>query len=192
MTRSQGHQGGLLGQEKEADEETLRKCKAFLCDIYPTSKKRPQTADELRHITFCQKKQKNETLPSTSNSVQQHNHRVNNQIHIWRCSLDSLQQIPSPVGHGWVIKDGELKPQFMTKDPTSSSLPELTHCVSVQLFLRQCRSFRHRDLRLYDRGNMLQSTRDIMGGRWCQWFWLWRLNNETFKSLSDRFALFLN
>ena len=48
MTRSQGHQGGLLGQEKEADEETLRKCKAFLCDIYPTSKKRPQTADELR------------------------------------------------------------------------------------------------------------------------------------------------
>lgn len=108
MTRSQGHQGGLLGQEKEADEETLRKCKAFLCDIYPTSKKRPQTADELRHITFCQKKQKNETLPSTSNSVQQHNHRVNNQIHIWRCSLDSLQQIPSPVGHGWVIKDGKM------------------------------------------------------------------------------------
>ena len=137
MTRSQGHQGGLLGQEKEAAEETLRKCKAFLCDIYPTSKKRPQTADELRHITFCQKKQKNETLPSTSNSVQQHNHRVNNQIHIWRCSLDSLQQIPSPVGHGWVIKDGELKPQFMTKNPTSSSLSELTTCACKK---SECRS----------------------------------------------------
>lgn len=124
-------------KKKEADEETLRKCKAFLCDIYPTSKKRPQTADELRHITFCQKKQKNETLPSTSNSVQQHNHRVNNQIHIWRCSLDSLQQIPSPVGHGWVIKDGELKPQFMTKNPTSSSLSELTTCACKK---SECRS----------------------------------------------------
>ena len=90
-----------------------------------------------RHITFCQKKQKNETLPPTSNSVQQHNHRVNNQIHIWRCSLDSLQQIPSPVGHGWVIKDGELKPQFMTKDPTSSSLPELTTCACKK---SECRS----------------------------------------------------
>lgn len=52
-------------------------------------------------------------------------------------SVDSLQQIPSPVGHGWVIKDGELKPQFMTKDPTSSSLPELTTCACKK---SECRS----------------------------------------------------
>ena len=60
MIRGQVHQGSLhlLGQEQEADEETLRKCEAFICDIYPTSKKRPQTADELRYM-FCQKKHKN-------------------------------------------------------------------------------------------------------------------------------------
>lgn len=109
----------------------------FVTSIQPQRRDRRLLMSLDRHITFCQKKQKNETLPPTSNGVQQHNHRVNNQIHIWRCSLDSLQQIPSPVGHGWVIKDGELKPQFMTKDPTSSSLPELTTCACKK---SECRS----------------------------------------------------
>ena len=56
IMRSQVHQESLslLGLEQEADEETLRKCEAFICDIYPSSKKRPQTTDELRYIMFCQ------------------------------------------------------------------------------------------------------------------------------------------
>ena len=48
IMESQVHQEslGLLGKEQNANEETLRKCFAFICDIYPTSKKRPQTADK--------------------------------------------------------------------------------------------------------------------------------------------------
>ena len=130
IMKSQVHQEslGFLGKEQNANEETLRKCEAFICDIYPTSKKRPQTADELRYIMFCQKKQKNETLPPTSDSLRQHIHRANYQTYIWRCSLDGFQEIPSPVGHGWVIEDEELHPLLMTKDPAPSSLLELTTC----------------------------------------------------------------
>ena len=42
MIRSQVHQGslGLLGLEQEANKEILRKCEAFICHIYPTSRKR--------------------------------------------------------------------------------------------------------------------------------------------------------
>lgn len=57
-------------------------------------------------------------------------------------------------------------------------------------FLRWYRSFPHRGLHLYGRGNMLQSTRNTMGGRRCQWFWLWWLNYETLSFCLDRFTVF--
>ena len=41
----------ILGQQPEVDE---KKCEAFIC--YPSYKKSPKTADELRYIIFCQKK----------------------------------------------------------------------------------------------------------------------------------------
>ena len=140
MLRSQVHQESLslLGQEQEVDEETLRKCEAFICDIYPSSKKkRPQTADELRYIMFCQKKQKNETLPPTSDSLRQHIHRANYQTYVWRNSLDGMQEISSPVEHGWIMEDGELQPLLMTKDPAPSSLLELKTCACKKT---KCRS----------------------------------------------------
>ena len=48
IMKSQVHQEslGVLGKEQNANQETLRKCEAFICDIYPTFKKRPQTADK--------------------------------------------------------------------------------------------------------------------------------------------------
>ena len=68
IIRSQEHQEALshLGIDVEVSNETIEKCEAFVCSIYPTNKRNPKTADELRFQMFCQKKQRNELLPPTS------------------------------------------------------------------------------------------------------------------------------
>ena len=70
--RSAVHQESLtiLGQQPEEDEETAKKCEAFICDLYPSYKKSPKTADELtRYIIFRQKKPNSEALPPTSDNT---------------------------------------------------------------------------------------------------------------------------
>ena len=136
--RSAVHQESLtiLGQQPEVDEETAKKCEAFICDLYPSYKKSPKTADELRYIIFCQKKLNSEALPPTSDSLRQHINRPNYQTHIWRKSLNALLELPSPKGRGWQ-KDDELKPKLMSKDPAPTSLLELTTCTCTK---KECSS----------------------------------------------------
>ena len=99
-----------------------------MCDIYPSNKKRLKTADELRYLLFCQKKQRNELLPPTSDSLRLHIDRTNSTTYIWRGALNRMQRLPSPEGHGWKIQDGNLTPTLMTKEPAPVGLPELTTC----------------------------------------------------------------
>ena len=141
--RSAVHQESLtiLGQQPEVDEETAKKCEAFICDLFPSYKKSPKTADELRYIIFCQKKPNSEALPPTSDSLRQHINRANYQTHIWRKSLDALLELPSPEGRGWQKEDDELTLKLISKDPAPT--------VQQQLFLSKCRSLMYRSLHLY-------------------------------------------
>lgn len=77
---------------------------------------------------FCQKKQKNEGLPPTSNSIFQHILRSNYQALVWRRCLTPLQRIPSPIENGWEATDNIIKPVLMTKDAAPVGLTELTVC----------------------------------------------------------------
>ena len=86
---------------------------------------------------FCQKKQKTERLPPTSDSLLQHIKRTNYQSYIWRCSLTAFQDLSPPEGHGWEIDDGVLVPVLMTKDPAPISLLELNTCKCTK---SECRS----------------------------------------------------
>ena len=146
--RSAVHQESLtiLEQQPEVDEETAKKCKAFICDFYPSYKKSPKTADELRYIIFCQKKPNSDALPPTSDSLRQHINRANYQTHIWRKSLDALLELPSPEGRGWQKEDDELTLKLMSKDPAPT--------VQQQLFLCKCRSLMYRSLHLYGGGHV--------------------------------------
>ena len=99
-----------------------------ICDLYPSSKRTPNAAYELRYLLFCLKKQKNEMLPPTSDSLLQHMKRANYWTYIWRHSLDAMQDLNSPEGHGWEKDEGVLKPVLMTKEPAPNSLLELTTC----------------------------------------------------------------
>ena len=67
-------------------------------------------------------------LPPTSDSLLQHMKRAIYQAYIWRHSLDAMQDLNSPEGHGWEKEEGVLKPVLMTKEPAPKSLLELTTC----------------------------------------------------------------
>ncbi|KAK3698426.1 hypothetical protein QZH41_001193 [Actinostola sp. cb2023] len=117
---------GLVGTGGSLCEVTMKKCEAYVCNLYPCNR-RATTADELRYLLFCQKKQKNEMLPPTSDSLHHHLKRANYQAMVWRRSLEAIQELPSPEDNGWErAGNNELKPVLMTKDPAPSSLLELT------------------------------------------------------------------
>ena len=120
---------GLLGNQQNLSDNMVSRCEDFICDLYPATRLKPRTADELRYFLFCQKKQKNELLPPTSDSLLQHFKRVNYQTLVWRKALTANQQLPEPAeGNGWVRDGCFLRPFFMTKEPAPSSLLELTTC----------------------------------------------------------------
>ena len=81
-----------------------------------------------RYWVFFQKQQKSDSLPPTSDSLQLHIKRSNYQALIWKRCLDPLQQLPSPVGNGWELEEGRLKPCLMTKGAAPQGLVELTFC----------------------------------------------------------------
>ena len=130
LLRSEQHQDnqGLLGAHQNLSNNIAAKCEAFICDLYTSFRMTPRTADELRYLLFCQKKQKNELLPPSSDSLLQHLKRVNYQTFVWRQALTAIQHLPQPESNGWVKDGPSLKPVYMTKEPAPSSLLELITC----------------------------------------------------------------
>ena len=106
LSRSEEHQDSLslLGTQPSLSDNIAAKCEDFICDLYPSSRKMPRTADELTYFVFCQKKQKNELLPPTSDSLLQHMKRANYQAFVWRKALTAIQHLPRPERNGLVAR----------------------------------------------------------------------------------------
>ena len=119
---------GQLGEEPELSNSTSEACEAFICAMYSTTKGAGRKVNNVRYWQFCQKGQRNENLPPTFDSLQQHMKRGNYQAYVWKRALEPTQSLPPAAGHGWKIQDGALQPVLMTKDPAPRGLPELTVC----------------------------------------------------------------
>ena len=117
-----------LGKGPVVQLATNQKCEQFLCSLYTQSLKAGTTCDSVRYWLFCQRKQRNEGLCPTSDSLSQHIKRANFQTMVWRRALLAKQDIPDPVGHGWEEDGASLVHQMMTKDPAPINLPELVTC----------------------------------------------------------------
>jgi len=130
LSRGEQHQDslGLLGAQGNLSGNIAAKCEGFICDLYPSSRMTPCTVDELRYFLFCQKRQKNEMSPPTSDSLLQQLKRANYQTFVWRKALTAIQHLPQPETNGWVRDGPSLKPVYMTKEPAPSSLLELRTC----------------------------------------------------------------
>lgn len=119
---------GQLGEEPELSSSTSEACEVFVCSVYTTAKKAGRKVNDIRYWLFCQKGQKNESLPPTSDSLVQHMKRANYQSHVWKKALEAIQNLPPPAGHGWIVEGNALQPVLMTKDPAPRGLLELTVC----------------------------------------------------------------
>ena len=103
------------------------KSEAYVCNLYMTTKK-TSILDELCYLMFCQNKQKNEMLPSTTDWLLQHLEHLYNQAFGWSRALEAMQDLGSPEGHGW-MRDGELLILLpITNAPAPVSLLELMTC----------------------------------------------------------------
>ncbi|CAH1277494.1 Hypp9663, partial [Branchiostoma lanceolatum] len=123
------HQSNLanFGHDPEMEEECFRNSENFVCDLYQTGKA-PCSVDDMRYFIFCQKRQRNEVLPPTSDSLRQHLQRSTFQTCLWRRALKAMQNMPQPDGRGWEERGTVLAPVLMTKDPAPKSLVELVAC----------------------------------------------------------------
>ena len=73
-----------LGDAIPPSEQTRKACEKFICSVYSKASKAGTTADEMRYWMFYQKKQKNESLPPTTDSLRQHIDRANYQTTVWK------------------------------------------------------------------------------------------------------------
>ena len=126
---SEIHQESLsqLGQIT-LTEDDIKQCVKFIFSLYPTTKITLSSLDELRYLLFCQKRQRSEALPPTSDSFIQHLKRANYQVLVWRKSLVGNQDLPEPQCSGWKEEDGVLCPILMTSNPAPESIIKLTTC----------------------------------------------------------------
>ena len=117
-----------LGDELPLQSETSRACEVFICSLYSSTKMSDSCADQLRYWMFCQKKQKSESLPPTTDSLYHHIERCNYQAFVWKRSMEAIQALPTPSGNGWKLQNGNLEVLLMSKEPAPKGLLELTVC----------------------------------------------------------------
>ena len=76
--------------------------------------------------SLYQKKQKNEMLPPTFNSLLQHLKQSNYQAIVWRHAFEAMQDLEPPEGHGWVRDEELFASLLVIKAPEPEILFELT------------------------------------------------------------------
>ena len=115
------------GENPILQEAEQKVAESFICSIY-TSTQKFLNADDARYFLFCQRSLKSEELPPTSDSLSHHLKRANFQVCVWNRALDPFQNMPSPIGNGWKLKDGKLAPVLMSRNPVPEGIIELTAC----------------------------------------------------------------
>ena len=67
-------------------------------------------------------------LPRCADCLRMHSMRANYQAAVWRRSLQSCSEVPSPVDQGWVQEDGQLSIKWMSVEPAPAALLEFLSC----------------------------------------------------------------
>ena len=119
-----------FGHEWHITEDMFQVIQAFTCSMYYLNTNIKEV-NKLRYEMFRSRKGdiSSGLLPPCEDALRQHTNRANYQAAIWRRSLDSSPQIPSPTdGHGWNLIDGELGICWLTRPPAPDVVLELMAC----------------------------------------------------------------
>ncbi|KAF3835485.1 hypothetical protein F7725_028043 [Dissostichus mawsoni] len=97
---------------------------------------------EVRCALFRKLKANVDTLPPTEDALSMHLKRAHYQTKVWKQSLVTHPQLPSPINCGWQMMNGMLVPMLLTKEPVQSTCVQLTVCgckeSGSQCSTRQC------------------------------------------------------
>ena len=114
-----------LGKEFTTDTDTAKLLEVFVCRMYGVE---TESANEARYRLFCMKSACEQALPPTSDALSLHIERANYQAAIHRRSLDQYISPPDPVGHGWMLEEGELKINWMRDPPAPPEILKQVNC----------------------------------------------------------------
>ena len=101
-----------FGEDEVPSPAILSSAEQFFCKLYD-----PKTTNTLIlftvHCALFQKVKANvDTLPPTQDTLSLHLMRAHYQTKVWKQSLVTHPQLPSPTSYGWQMKDGMLVPQL--------------------------------------------------------------------------------
>ena len=101
------------------------------CEMYVYSLHRKSGADvnDVRYALFCQKGSESSQLPPTKDALIKHRSRANYQAAIWRRALYARPDVPTPHGHGWILRSGSLYMDWMGQLPAPEAFLKLIHCI---------------------------------------------------------------
>ena len=116
-----------MGKKEMPEQETVDKAKLLVARMFDKTVQHGNLND-LRHKLFCKKQSRNEALPPTDDSMEQHLKRANYQTLVWKAALKPCPKLPSPVGNGWHLKDGCFMPTLMKLDPAPKALMLVVTC----------------------------------------------------------------
>ena len=114
-----------LGSEWTVSEELNDKIETFTCQMY-APRSNTVSVNELRYQLFSAKKARIDPhqLPPCAGALQKHALRANYQCAIWKRSLESLPDIPSPHNLGWKLQSREERQELQIHWMDGPAAPE--------------------------------------------------------------------
>ena len=91
-----------LGRSYTVSEELMVKREIYICSLYGKS---GADVNDARYALFCKESSQ---LPPTKDALSKHTSRANYQAAIWRRTLDARPDVPTPHGHGWMLRSGRF------------------------------------------------------------------------------------
>ena len=130
MHPSEENQSALqhLEESFELAEEVYTKLERFVCQLYG---KASRDVINLRYKLFSTKGLQSQQLPPTRDAPPEHIRRANYQAAIWKRSLETHPESPSPAENGWKIVNEQLKIDWNGLPPAPDAVLELLSCSSI-------------------------------------------------------------
>ena len=132
-----------LGENFEPDAETLTQTEKAICHMYHSAQ--CSNTNDVRSQKWNRQTTDITKLPPCHDSAILHIKRANYQTAIWKRCMDNEIESPSPHGHGWIVRGGEISISWMTQpralskglDIVKCSCKSTTPCSTIRCRCRQ-------------------------------------------------------